>query len=90
MATTGVTPCMAHVLELLAQVGPSGLHLVGAFLEERRWQGPPGHDVVGPGVHLQRPDRRHDDRRVGCEARGPALDVEEPLRAHVGTEARPR
>ena len=43
--------------------------------------------MVGPGVHLERPDRRHDDGGVGGEARGPALDVEEPLGAHVGAEA---
>ncbi len=88
MATTGVTPCMATFSSCLRRLAPPPMHLVGAFLEERGRKRLAGDHVMRSGVDLEGPDRRHHDRRVGLEARGPALDVEEALRAHVGAEAR--
>ena len=76
------------VLDLLAEVGGPGQHVVGVLLKQLGRQRPSRHDAVLARMHLQRADGGHDHRGVGSQARGPALDVEEPLRAHVGAEAR--
>ena len=74
------------VLDLLAQVRPADVHLVRVLREQRLRQRLARDDPVLAGVRLERPHRGDDDGRVRREARGPALDVEEPLGAHVGAE----
>ena len=77
----------ADVLDLLAQVRPPEMDLVGVLRKHGVGQRPPGDDAVLPGMRLQGPDRGDEDSRVGAEARRPALDVEETFRAHVRAEA---
>jgi hypothetical protein len=76
-----------HVLDLLAEVGTSGPHFTGILVEQVGRQRLTGHDPVGARVGLQGSHRGDDHRGVGDQARHPALDVEEPLRAHVGAES---
>ena len=64
---------------------PDGLDVL---LEEHRIERLAGDDPADAAVHLQGPNRGHDDGRVRCQAGGAALDVEEFLGAHVGAEAR--
>ena len=46
-----------------------------------------GHHVAHATVHLERADRRDDDRSGWPDARQPALDVDELLEAHVRAKA---
>ena len=62
------------------------LDLLRVLLEHGLGQQASGHDPMAPRVQLHGPHRRHHHRGVGHEARGPALDVEEALRAHVSPE----
>ena len=82
----GRDPVAAHDGQVGQEIGRAELHLLGALLEHGGRQRAPGHDAVSPGVQLHRPHSRHHDRGVGYEARGPALDVEEPFGPHVGAE----
>ena len=66
------------------RTGPDRLDVLG---QERRIERLAGHDPAHAAVHLQGADRGHDHGRVGLEARGAALDVEELLGAHVRPEA---
>ena len=77
----------AHDREMREQVGRTELDLLGVLRQHRRRKGRPAVDPVPAGMQLQRPHRGHHDRGVGHQARGPALDVEEALGAHVGAEA---
>ena len=75
------------VLNLLAEVGGAGEHVVGVLHEELGRQRPSRDDPVLAGVNLQRPHGGYDHRGIGSQAGGPALDVEEPFRTHVRAEA---
>ena len=77
-----------HVLELLAQVVAALVDLVRVLGEERLGERLAGDDLVVAGVGLEAAHRGDQDGGVGGDARGAALDVEEALGAHVGTEAR--
>jgi hypothetical protein len=46
-----------------------------------------GNDPTHATVHLQRPDRRDDDRGIRPQPGRPALDVEELLSTEIGAEA---
>ena len=54
---------------------------------QRGIEGLAGDDLADTTVHLECPDGRHDDGRVGRQPRCSALDVEELLGTHVGAEA---
>ena len=77
-----------HVLELLAQVVATLVDLVGIGLEQILGERLAGDDLVVAGVSLEAPHGRDEHGSIGGEARVAALDVEEALGAHVGTEAR--
>ncbi len=88
IATTDGHPERGHVRDVGGQVGAAPSDGLWVGLEERRVERLAGYDPAYPTMHLERPDGGHDDRRVGGESGGPALDVEELLGAHVGAEAR--
>ena len=75
-----------HVLELLAEVVAALVHLFGVGLEQCLGQRFACDDLVVAGVGLETANRCHKDRGVGGDAGVAALDVEEPLGAHVGAE----
>ena len=77
-----------HVLQLLAEVVASLVHLVGVFGQEGLGKRLTGHDLVVAGVGFQAADGGYQNSGVGGDARIAALDVEEPLGAHVGAETR--
>jgi hypothetical protein len=81
-------PVTAHHGDVREEVGRAELDLLGVLLEHGLRQRTPRNDAVPPRVQLHRPHRRHHHRGIGREARRPALDVEEALRAHVGPEPR--
>ena len=76
------------VLHLLAEIGGAGEHVVRVLSQQLRRQGLARHHPVLPRVNFQRAHGGDDDRRVRRQARGAALDVEEPFRSHVSAEAR--
>ncbi len=78
----------SDVLDLLDEVARTGAHRVQVLLAERLRQRLASDDVEPPRMHLQRPHRRDQQRRVRPESRDATLDVEELLRTHVGAEAR--
>jgi hypothetical protein len=73
---------VSHVLDVLLQVGQSSLQRVEVFRAEIL--------LVRTAVHLERPYRCDDHRRLGLQAPRATLDVEELLRAEIGPEARLR
>src|SRR5215212_2580589 len=75
------------VLYLFSEVGGAGVHVVGVLFEHPLGERPAGLHFVVARVVLQGPNRGHQHRCVGPEARDAALDVEEPLGAHVRAEA---
>ena len=76
------------VLDLLAEVRRAGLDVVGVLGQQVLRQRTPGDDAVLARVRLEGADGRDEHGGVGRQARRAALDVEEPLGAHVGAEAR--
>ena len=78
----------ADVLQLLAQVRRAEQDVLGVLGEHLLGQRAAGDDLVLAGVALERADGRDHDGGVRLEAGDAALDVEEPLGAHVGAEAR--
>ena len=77
----------AHVLQLLAQVRAALVDLVGVLGQDRLGEGSARHDRVLAAVRLQSAHCCDQHGGVGSEARHAALDVEEPLGAHVGAES---
>ena len=75
------------VLDLLDEVRGTGAHVVGVLGEQVGRQRLAGDDLELAAVRLQRSHRGDEHSGVGHEARVAALDVEEPLGAHVGAEA---
>ncbi len=78
----------AYVVNLLEQVGAAFAHLIGGFRQQRGGQRLAGYHLVAAAVVFHGPHGYHQHRRIRHEARGPALDVEEALGAHVGSEPR--
>src|SRR5829696_6237068 len=76
------------VLDLLPQVVSSSVNVAGVLLQHLLGKRLSGLHLVTARVDFQRPHRSHEHRRVGLQSRVAALDVEEPLGAHVRTEAR--
>ena len=74
-----------HVLELLRKLSPPWWTSSG-LARSRSGSGLPG-TIWLPG-DLEAPHGRDEHGSIGGEARVAALDVEEALGAHVGTEAR--
>lgn len=73
-----------------AQIVGAGQHVVDALGEHLGRQRATGDDPEATRMRLQSPHRDDEHRGVRGQARLPALDVDEPLRAHVGAEARLR
>ena len=78
---------VAHDLDVLLQVLCALLHVGGAFLQHAFGQGLARNDLVQAGVGLQGAHGDDEHCCVGLQAGDAALDVEETLRTHVGTEA---
>ena len=77
----GVFDVGGHVGQPLFEQGQVLVGVLGG-------QGLAGHDLGPAAMHLQGPDRGHDDDRARDEAARPALDVHELFHAAVGPEAR--
>ena len=75
------------VLDLLDQVGGAGANIVWILRQQVGWQGLPGDDLELAAVRLESTDGGDQDGRIGNHARRAALDVEEALGPHVGSEA---
>ena len=87
MATTGDTPWEADVLDLLAEIGPPGIHVVGILRQEFGGSGRPATIRCRPECALRARTVATSDGRVGAQAGGAAFDVEELLGADVSAEA---
>ena len=72
--------------QLRAEVLCPQAHILRALLQHGLRQLLPSHHAVPAGVHFERPHRRDDDGSVRGHPGDPALDVEEPLGAHVRGE----
>jgi hypothetical protein len=77
----------ADILDLLAEVPAAAVDVVGILLQQRGRQRPAGHDAVPARMDLERADGRDHHGRLRTQPGGPALDVEEFLRADIGAEA---
>src|SRR5215208_1423263 len=80
----------ADVLYLFLQVGCTSIDVIGVLFLHLLGEGLACPYLIAARVGLERPYSGHQNRRVGLETRVAALDVEEPLCAHVRTEARLR
>ena len=74
-------------LDVLAQVGGTGKDVVRIVLKHRRGQGLSRNDLVATGMGLEGTHGDDEDGGVGAHTTEAALDVEEPLGAHVGAES---
>ena len=74
------------VFDLLCEVRRTGANRGYVLLLKHGVQWLAGHDPADAAVHLQRPDRRDHDRRIGPQPARPAFDVEELLGTHVCPE----
>ena len=88
IATTGSTPCARMFSSCLRRFAAPSATSSGFSLSMSSGSGRPGDDLVLARVALQRAHRRDHHGGVRLEAGDAALDVEEPLGAHVGAEAR--
>ena len=88
MATTGVTPWRRTIARWARRLAAPSCTSSGFSSSIAGGSGPAGDHAVPARVELHGPHRRDHDGGVGHEARGPALDVEEALGAHVGAESR--
>ena len=78
---------VAHNLDVLLQVLRALLHVGGAFLQHALGQGLARNNLVQAGVGLQGAHSHDQHCGVRLQAGDAALDVEETLGTHVGTEA---
>ncbi|MQM39060.1 hypothetical protein KBTX_03082 [wastewater metagenome] len=80
-------PVGADVVDLLGEVGGASVHVLRALRLHALGQRPARDHAIASGMKLQPAHGGDEHRGVRGQPGGAALDVEEPLRPHVGTEA---
>ena len=88
MATTGVTPWRRTMARWARRLAAPSCTSSGFSSSMAGGSGRPATTRCRPECSFIALHRRHHDGGIGHQARRPALDVEEALRAHVGAEAR--